>query len=233
MDDILKIEKELNKNNNNWNKFCKLVSDSVKEESEGTDKYKYMAELAMESEGIPESTKYSLYALFESMSRDESKHLEMLTSVENIIKDMNHVKSDKTIIKSQEQKFDIVKINDDKQIAFGFCMFSQDLHGNQVVDIQGDAITPDELEKMAYGYMLNGRDVGQLHMTSGEGCVVESMVFTEDKMKAIGIKGDVPVAWWVGLKINNPEAWALVKSGEYKAFSIEGIAERVDSDEKS
>ena len=234
MNDILKIEKALG--DNSWAELSKLVTDSVEEESHGTDKYKQMAELAINSREVPESTRKSLYALFNSMSRDEHKHLEMLKQVEEMInstktetkKKVN--KADNTDMKSQ-QKFDIVKINDDKQIAFGFCVFSKDSKGNTVVDLQGDAITPEELEKMAYGYMLNGRDVGQLHMTSGEGCVVESMVFTEDKMKAIGIKGDVPVAWWVGLKINNPDAWALVKSGKYKAFSIEGIAERVDKDE--
>ena len=53
------------------------------------------------------------------------------------------------------------------------------------------------------------------------------MVFTPDKQRALGIpEGIVHVGWWVGLYIENPEAWALVKNGTYGAFSIEGTATR-------
>ena len=123
--------------------------------------------------------------------------------------------------------FDVKKSLDDRQIAFGYAMFSELKNGEPVVDTQGDMIEPYDLETMAYEYMMNGRDVGQMHETSNEGCVVESMVFTKDKMKALGIpEGTLPIAWWVGLYIKDPDVWELVKNGTYKAFSIEGKADR-------
>lgn len=125
--------------------------------------------------------------------------------------------------------FNITKTNNDRQIAFGFAMFSRTADGKQVVDLQGDSITPEELESLAYEYVKNGRDVGQLHETSGEGCVVESMVFTEDKLSILNVPPNtIPIAWWVGLYIADPQVWAKVKDGTYKAFSIEGTAERVE-----
>lgn len=129
-----------------------------------------------------------------------------------------------------QKRFEIAKINSDRQIAFGFCMFATDKEGKPVVDLQGDGIEPDDLEDMAYNYVANGRDVGQLHMTSNEGYVVESFVTTPDKLEAMGIHDKLPIAWWVGLYIKDPEVWAKVKDGTYTAFSIEGIAERVESE---
>ena len=135
----------------------------------------------------------------------------------------------KSKVNRTSHTFNITKTNNDRQIAFGFAMFSRTADGKEVVDLQGDSITPEELETLAYEYVKNGRDVGQLHETSGEGCVVESMVFTEDKLSIIGIPPKtVPIAWWVGLYIADPSVWALVKNGTYKAFSIEGTAERIE-----
>jgi hypothetical protein len=33
-----------------------------------------------------------------------------------------------------------------------------------------------------------------------------------------------PAGWWVGFKVDDPEVWAKVESGEYKMFSIGGTA---------
>ena len=54
------------------------------------------------------------------------------------------------------------------------------------------------------------------------------MVFTEDKMKAIGIPaGTLPIGWWIGFKVLDEDVWEKVKDGTYPMFSIEGEAERV------
>lgn len=145
--------------------------------------------------------------------------------VSKISNSIEKYKEDSQVAKSYT--FEIAKSNNDKQIAFGWAMISRTATGEEVVDLQGDCIDPEDLEDLAYNYVKLHRDVGQLHETEGEGCVVESVVFTEDKQEAIGIpKGTVPIGWWVGLFIEDPNVWARVKDGTYKAFSIEGSATR-------
>lgn len=153
------------------------------------------------------------------MSKESIKQL-----IDKISKSVNKELS-KEVTKSYT--FNIAKSQDEQQIAFGWAMISRTASGEEVVDLQGDTIEPDELEKLAYNYVKLHRDVGQLHETDGEGCVVESVVLTLDKQKAMGIpKGTVPIGWWVGLYIRDAEVWARVKDGTYKAFSIEGSATR-------
>lgn len=155
----------------------------------------------------------------------------ILGTISEIQKSLSNLKEDKQ--EDVKITFEISKAADDRQIAFGFAMFSELANGEEVIDTQDDSITEEDLEDMAYWYMLNGRDVGQMHETSGEGAVVESMVFTKQKMKQLGIpEGTLPVAWWVGLWIKDPEVWKLVKDGTYKAFSIQGKADREVVDEE-
>lgn len=229
---INKIEKKIKKNtDDSWNKLKQEIETALEDESSGTDTYKMMASLARESENIPEGTRNSLGAMFDSMSTDEHKHHTMLREAKAVIDGAEP--GNKTVepeVKKVSHQFKIEKLNQDRQIAFGFCLFATDADGNVVVDLQGDTVTPEELESIAYNYVKNHRDVGQMHMTHGEGCVVESFVTTPDKLKAMGIKDKLPIAWWIGLYIEDPEVWAKVKSGEYRAFSIEGEAERVEVD---
>ena len=68
-----------------------------------------------------------------------------------------------------------------------------------------------------------------MHERGGAAVLIESVVFTEEKMKAIGIPvGTLPVGWWIGFKVTDPDVWEKVKDGTYPMFSIEGEAERVE-----
>ena len=40
--------------------------------------------------------------------------------------------------------------------------------------------------------------------------------------------GTLPVGWWIGFQVTDPEVWAKVKDGTYSMFSIEGTAQRVE-----
>jgi hypothetical protein len=56
--------------------------------------------------------------------------------------------------------------------------------------------------------------------------IVESMVFTPEKMAAMGIsKGLLPSGWWIGAKCDDA-TWADYKAGRLKAFSIHGKGTR-------
>jgi len=121
----------------------------------------------------------------------------------------------------------IIKRDDDQQLVFGWLSVSEDAAGNRVVDKQEDIISPAELERAAYNHVLYFREGAEMHKKRGVGRLVESMVFTVEKQQALGIPPNtVPVGWWVGYHIADPEVWQKVKSGEYTAFSIGGSGRR-------
>lgn len=123
-------------------------------------------------------------------------------------------------------KFQIAKTDEAERLVFGFANVSIAKDGGEIVDLQGDIIEPAELEKAAYGFVLKFRETGEMHQGDAVGKLVESMVFTPDKLEALGIAKDaLPCRWWVGFQLT-PEAFAKVKDGTYQMFSIQGRAER-------
>ena len=126
-------------------------------------------------------------------------------------------------------RFKVQKSEDDKMQAFGWANISLDEAGNQIEDWQGDMIDPEELEQAAYQFVRFYREGGEMHERGGVAVLIESVVFTEEKMAAIGIpKGTLPVGWWIGFQVTDPDVWDKVKDGTYSMFSIEGTAERVE-----
>lgn len=132
---------------------------------------------------------------------------------------------------------DIVKTLPSKQIVFGWAYTTHDKSGKLVVDKSGEFIDDmEELESAAYKYVVKSRMGGADHardVNNGVvqvGELVESMVFTPEKAALMGIaKGSIPeCAWWVGIKINDPEVWSRVMKGELTSFSIAGKALKKD-----
>lgn len=131
---------------------------------------------------------------------------------------------------NEPDEFSIYKTDDDKRLVFGWASVAVTVDGELLEDRQKDIIEPEDLEEAAYEYVLNFRDTGEEHIKSmrKKGKLVESCVFTEEKQKAMGIPpGTLPVAWWIGFKIEDDDAWARVKNGTYRMFSIEGKAQRI------
>lgn len=143
---------------------------------------------------------------------------------------------EKSAFKPQENKadvlkgkFKITKSNDDKMLAFGWANVSITAGGKQIEDYQEDIIDPEDLEKAAYNFVELYREGGEMHERGGAAVLIESVMFTEEKMKAIGIpEGTLPVGWWIGFKVLDKDVWDKVKDGTYPMFSIEGEAERVE-----
>lgn len=123
----------------------------------------------------------------------------------------------------------ITKANDDKMLAFGWANVAVTADGERIEDWQHDIIEPEELENAAYNFVELYREGGEMHERGGVAVLIESVVFTEEKMKAMGIPaGALPVGWWIGFKVLDEDVWEKVKSGEYPMFSIEGEAQRVE-----
>lgn len=122
----------------------------------------------------------------------------------------------------------IQKADADQHLAFGWASVIKTAAGSTVEDYQGDIIELDELETAAYAYVEFYRDSGEMHERGGCAVLVESMVFTQEKMAALGIPaGTLPIGWWIGFHVTDEDVWQKVKSGEYTMFSIEGRAKKV------
>lgn len=134
------------------------------------------------------------------------------------------------------QQFNIMKTDDDKRLIFGWANVAITKSGEQVVDYQKDIIDPEDLEEAVYKYVLEFRDGGEEHIPKlrKKARMVESCMFTKEKMMAMGIpEGIVPEGWWIGFYVDDDDAWAKVKDGTYQMFSIEGkgVREVVEEDE--
>ena len=90
----------------------------------------------------------------------------------------------------------------------------------------------DELEKAVYHYVEFYGDGGELHERGGVATMIESMVFTKEKLKVLGLPEDALAdGWWIGFHVTDESVWEKVKDGTYSMFSIEGeaIREEVES----
>lgn len=126
----------------------------------------------------------------------------------------------------------IVKVNEAERLVFGWASVSIAKSGEQIADLQGDMIDPAELEKAAIDFMLDYRDSGVMHGKDADkrgvtGTIVESLVFTPEKLEKMGLAPDaIPCRWWIGVKIHDDEVFKAVVDGKYRMFSIEGTGTR-------
>ena len=137
------------------------------------------------------------------------------------------------------EPFKILKVDKAEHLIFGYANVSIAKDGKIITDLQGDRIAPEELEKGAYEYVLTAREADEMHAGGVVGHLVESIVFTDEKLLVMATDpatGDVdneglavlkrllPPRWWVGFKLD-PSAFAKVQSGEYRMLSIAGAAD--------
>ena len=88
-------------------------------------------------------------------------------------------------------------------------------------------IDAEELEQAAYNFVRFYREGGEMHERGGCAELVESIIFTPEKLKALGLpENSLKTSWWIGFYVTDDEVWQKVKSGEYSMFSIEGKAIR-------
>ena len=133
----------------------------------------------------------------------------------------DYSKSDEAVWSGTFSKFD-----DDKHLAFGWASVVS-MGGHPVIDKQGDYIAIEDIEEAAYSYVNKSRVGGDNHTRNGlvahkVSDLVESMVFTDDKIEKMGLPDDFPRGWWVGFKVHDPETWSEVRKGNRKGFSIHG-----------
>lgn len=129
-------------------------------------------------------------------------------------------------------RFNVQKSYEEQHLVFGWANVSARANGEKITDWQEDIIDIDELEKAVYRYVEFYGDGGELHERGGVATMIESMVFTKEKLKALGLPEDALAdGWWIGFHVTDESVWKKVKDGTYSMFSIEGeaIREEVES----
>lgn len=160
-----------------------------------------------------------------------------------------------------EIRVPITKLEEERQMAFGFANVFRTTEGDEIVDSHDDTIDTEEaiaaIEDAVYRYVLDSRSGDEQHINYGVARLVESIVLTAEKREAFALHamamaiegGDerpppqiltekmaaaelvLPDAWWTGFKIDDANVWAKVKDGTYKMFSIVGRGRRNEIDE--
>lgn len=124
-------------------------------------------------------------------------------------------------------KYEIAKADDTAQNLFGWASVAISKDGTDVVDSEDDIVDIADLEAAAYDFVLDARGSGEDH--NGEpidGELIESMVFTPDKIEALGLaKGALHQGWFLGFHVPDRDAYERAKKSK-TAFSIEGTAVR-------
>lgn len=113
----------------------------------------------------------------------------------------------------------------DEHLMFGWASVSTDADGQPVVDSEGDIVPIDELEHAAYEFVFENRPGGEMHQSTGGAVLIESVVFTKQKLELLNVN-NLPCGWWVGFKITDENLWQKIKSGAYAMLSIGGSAQR-------
>lgn len=130
------------------------------------------------------------------------------------------------LARKSEQLYEgeIAKIDEDKRLVFGWAYVAYDADGELVVDKSGEFVDDvGELETAAYSFVLKSRTGDTDHSNEITSTLIESMVFTPEKIEKMGIPEDaVPQGWWCGFRVEDDDAWESVKTGKRTAFSIFG-----------
>lgn len=129
--------------------------------------------------------------------------------------------------------FKLAKTDLDRQQVFGWASITH-MDGEIVVDKQDDVIESAELEKAAQDFVLYSRQQGHMHVRKGVGRLIESVVFTEEKMAKCGLfafdveSGAQIFGWWTGFQVDDGPMWKSIRAGDLPEFSIGGRANRLD-----
>jgi len=118
---------------------------------------------------------------------------------------------------SGESYFKFEKVDKKQQIVGGI------IYEPNVEDTQGDFMESDEIEKMAYKYMLGDKKMKINHKGKAYNFpIIESYIPDEDTKK--GGQTIKKGAWWLMIKVEDKKIWADIESGKLGGFSMGGVA---------
>lgn len=118
----------------------------------------------------------------------------------------------------------IMKLDEEQRLVYGWALVTTE-RGTPLIDLQRDVVDTVELQKSVHEFMDGPRDLGRMHTDIGVGKVVESIVFSADVQKALGIDLGME-GWFVGVHVEDDATWQLAKTGRLRMFSIGGSGVR-------
>ncbi len=138
-----------------------------------------------------------------------------------------------------QKRFRIQKIDSKERKIYGY------VYPSNKADLEGDAMTPEELEKAAHSLLMNLTD----KKTTGDGAGLNHeffeniFKFTESAIDHDGSLGaahgfyePMGKAWFIGGYVPDDEIWKAIESGEITGFSWGGFATRTpvaDAEQKA
>lgn len=120
--------------------------------------------------------------------------------------------------------FDFAKMesNDEKRQVFGWGYLCKDDSGAPVVDVSGDIVDPESLQKAAYSG-FNKLFAGMMHKGKAAARVITLAWVDPEVRKAMGASDPGKKAGlWIGFQVESDELWKDIKGGKFPAFSIGG-----------
>jgi hypothetical protein len=138
--------------------------------------------------------------------------------------------------KTSTQVMSILRTEADKRLVFGWAYQTKDKDDKIIIDRSKGFCETPVLEDAVYEYVLRCRSMGEMHEEKPteaggskefvmRGRLVESMMFTREKCKALGIPdGIMPEGWFAGFYVDDDKTWERIKRGELPDFSVAGVA---------
>ena len=121
----------------------------------------------------------------------------------------------------------IAKSDDSQRRIWGWVSIAVRKTGETVVDLQDDIIDILDLEQAWYDYVAESGELNYMHAGPVRGHLIEAMVFTPEKLAALGLPPDsLPLGCWAGYHVPDAEDYQVLKQRGYFMFSIEGEAYR-------
>ncbi|QZI85659.1 serine protease [Stenotrophomonas phage Summit] len=94
-------------------------------------------------------------------------------------------------------------------------------------DVDGEFMTAEDIEKMAYAFLRSGR-LDQIDVNHDNEVVSAHVIES-----FIARKGDpdfIEGAWVVGIHISDPDTWQMVLDGELNGFSMEALVTKEEKE---
>lgn len=117
----------------------------------------------------------------------------------------------------------IVKVDSDRRLVYGVFLYPEK------ADHDGDVISAADIEKVAHGFMIDYRDIDEMHKKETmDAEIVQSFIAWKDDLDFFG-KMLAKGTWAGAIHVNDDAVWEKVKDGTYKGFSvrISGIREPI------
>lgn len=126
---------------------------------------------------------------------------------------------------------DVIKAVEEQRFTLGLAYPALSPDVAKAMDGHRDFASAELVEKAAWGYMADHREVGLIHFTpdSAAGTVVESYVYRGPDWCCKAVDGSEQMIlagdWLLGT-VWTPPAWAAIKSGQVDGLSVVGSARR-------